>query len=224
MLSLLCHILQECSHYYYPTGVYTPHLGPHPEETRGLGKTQTWLRAVRPVNTSHPKYYATFRVYLSLLTIQRIFLPLALVLMQHIYGISQLCFRHAFHALYKMSSVAPSTPTAICMKMWGMWVCTRTHRLLLFLPLQLCLNTNRVNKGTNGDCQPVLRCVNKTPCYKISLIWTLFTRDKTVKHTIHVSPNIHLTCLCRVLRERGSSWLFTNRREILIFPLSYEES
>uniref|UniRef100_A0A669CM94 NPHS1 adhesion molecule, nephrin n=1 Tax=Oreochromis niloticus TaxID=8128 RepID=A0A669CM94_ORENI len=108
---------EECSHYYYPTGVYTPHLGPHPEETRGLGKTQMWLRAVRPVNTSHPKYYATFRVYLSLLTIQRIFLPLALVLMQHIYGISQLCFRHAFHALYKMSSVAPSTPTAICMKM-----------------------------------------------------------------------------------------------------------
>lgn len=142
-----------------------------------------------------------------------------LVLMQHIYSISQLCFRHAFYVLYKMSSVAPST---ICMKMW---VCTRTQRLPLVLPLQLCLNTNWVNKGTNGDCQPALGCVNKhTPCYKISLIWTLFTCDKTVKNTIHVSPNIHLTCLCRVLRERGSSWLFTNRREILIFPLSYEES
>lgn len=64
MLSLLSHILQECSHYYYPTGVYTPHLSPPPEETRGLGKTQTWLRAVRPVNTSQPKYHATFRVYI----------------------------------------------------------------------------------------------------------------------------------------------------------------
>ncbi|XP_026041234.1 nephrin isoform X7 [Astatotilapia calliptera] len=27
---------EECSHYYYPTGVYTPHLSPPPEETRGL--------------------------------------------------------------------------------------------------------------------------------------------------------------------------------------------
>ncbi|XP_006801513.2 nephrin [Neolamprologus brichardi] len=31
---------EECSHYYYPTGVYTPHLSPPPEETRGLDVTR----------------------------------------------------------------------------------------------------------------------------------------------------------------------------------------
>uniref|UniRef100_A0A3B5ALY1 NPHS1 adhesion molecule, nephrin n=1 Tax=Stegastes partitus TaxID=144197 RepID=A0A3B5ALY1_9TELE len=45
--------VRERSHYYYPTGEYMPPLSPHREETRGLGKTQLYLRVNKTtINTT----------------------------------------------------------------------------------------------------------------------------------------------------------------------------